>query len=329
MSETNVLEVKDLKTHFFTGDGVIPSVDGVSFQLKKGEITAIVGESGSGKSVTSYSIMGLLDKPGKIVDGQIIFDGEDLVKYSEKKMQKIRGNKISMIFQEPLTSLNPVFKIGKQIDEAILQHQNVTKVEAKQKSIEMLKKVGIPRGEEIYKTYPHLLSGGMRQRVMIAIALACNPELLIADEPTTALDVTIQSQILNILKDIKNDIGTSILLITHDLGVVAEVADKVLVMYAGKVVEDTDVYSLFNNPKHPYTKGLLSSTPKLNEEKQRLGSIKGTVPKHSEMMQGCKFASRCPYVMPRCKEISPELLTTEDNSKVRCLLFDEEEDING
>lgn len=328
MSKTSVLQVKDLKTYFYTGNGIVRSVDGVSFTLNKGEITAIVGESGSGKSVTSYSIMRLLDNPGKIVDGQIFLNDMELAKASESEMRKIRGNKISMIFQEPLTSLNPVFKIGKQIDEVILEHQKINKKEAKAKSIQMLKQVGIPRASEVYNSYPHLLSGGMRQRVMIAIALICRPEILIADEPTTALDVTIQAQILNLLKEIRQDLNTSILLITHDLGVVSEVADRVLVMYAGKIVEDTNVFELFNNPKHPYTKGLLASTPNINDEMDRLDSIEGTIPNNKEIIKGCKFASRCPFVMKQCHLSEPELFDVGD-SKVRCVMFDKEEGENG
>lgn len=322
-SNEKVLEVNQLKTSFFTDDGEIPSVNGVSFSLKKGKITAIVGESGSGKSVTSYSIMRLLDKSGKIVNGKVMLNNQDLVNLSQKQMRKIRGNQISMIFQEPLTSLNPVFKIGKQLAEAISLHEDLSKKEIKQKGIDMLEKVGISRPDKVYDSYPHLLSGGMRQRVMIAIALACNPSILIADEPTTALDVTIQSQILDLLNEIKNDFDTSILLITHDLGVVAEIADEVLVMYAGKIVEDTNVYDLFNNPKHPYTKGLLSSTPKIKEDREVLGYIKGTVPTPKNMPKGCKFHPRCPYAMEKCVQNEPELIQIDERTKVRCWLFED------
>lgn len=320
-----VLEVKDLQTQFFTHEGVVPSVNGVSFKLKKGEITTIVGESGSGKSVTSYSIMRLLEKTGKIVGGEILLEGDDLVTKSEKEMRKIRGKRISMIFQEPLSSLNPIFKIGYQIDEITKLHEKLSKKAAKVKSIEMLKKVGIARPEKIYEAYPHQLSGGMRQRVMIAMALACNPEILIADEPTTALDVTIQAQILKILNEIKNELETSILLITHDLGVVAEVADHVLVMYAGKVMESSDVYTIFKDPKHPYTKGLLNSTPKLIDTPKRLGSISGNVPNYDELPKGCKFSTRCPFVTSECLVQEPELYKVNDRSLARCILYKDSE----
>ena len=321
-----MLEVVDLKTHFYTDNGIIPSVDGVSFTIEKGRTTAIVGESGCGKSVTSYSIMRLVDSPGKIVGGEIIFEGKDLTKISEKEMRLIRGNDISMIFQEPLTSLNPVVKIGKQLNETLILHQKLTKKEAKQRSIEMLNKVGIPRAEKIYGSYPHELSGGMRQRVMIAMALSCNPKLLIADEPTTALDVTIQAQILKLMKALRDDLHTSILLITHDLGVVAEIADKVIVMYSGQVVEEADVFSLFANPKHPYTKGLLNSTPHLDDEKDELDPIKGNVPSPANRPSGCYFHPRCPHATAICRIESPELKTLDDSIKVRCWLYEEKEE---
>ncbi|MDI6706720.1 MAG: ABC transporter ATP-binding protein, partial [Bacillota bacterium] len=270
MSE-KVLEVKGLKTYFYTDDGVVPAVDGVDFEIRKGETLGIVGESGCGKSVTSLSVMRLIPSPpGKITEGQIIFKGKDIVKLSEDEMRKIRGNDISMIFQEPMTSLNPVYTIGDQISEALMLHQGMNKEQALNKSIEMLSLVGIPLPEQRVHEYPHQLSGGMRQRVMIAMALACNPEILIADEPTTALDVTIQAQILELMKDLKDRLDAAIMLITHDLGVIAEVAENVLVMYAGKVVEYSDVMSIFKNPKHPYTKGLLNSIPKLNETREKL-----------------------------------------------------------
>ncbi|MEH7275577.1 ABC transporter ATP-binding protein [Neobacillus vireti] len=320
---TKMLEVVDLKTHFYTDNGIIPSVDGVSFTIDKGETTAIVGESGCGKSVTSYSIMRLVDSPGKIAGGEIIFEGIDITKISEKEMRSIRGNDISMIFQEPLTSLNPVVKIGRQLDETLILHQKLTKKEAKQRSIEMLNKVGIPRAEKIYGSYPHELSGGMRQRVMIAMALACNPKLLIADEPTTALDVTIQAQILKLMKALRDDFHTSILLITHDLGVVAEIADKVIVMYSGQVVEEADVFNLFDNPKHPYTKGLLNSTPHLDDEKDELDPIKGNVPSPASRPSGCYFHPRCPHATAICRTESPELKKLGNSNKVRCWLYEE------
>jgi peptide/nickel transport system ATP-binding protein len=320
-----LLEVKNLHTHFFTEHGVVPSVNGVSFEVKKGETVGIVGESGCGKSVTSLSLLQLVDESGKIVNGEILFDGEDLIKYSKKQMRKIRGNKVSMIFQEPLTSLNPVFTIGSQISEAIRLHQKVSKEEAKKKTIEMIKKVGIPRAEKNYYAFPHLLSGGMRQRVMIAMALSCNPQLLIADEPTTALDVTIQAQILNLMKDLSKEYQTSIIMITHDLGVIAEMVDRVIVMYAGQIVEQNNVFELFKNPKHPYTKGLLNSTPKIHQLEDQLESIEGNVPSPFEMPMGCKFHPRCPFAIEKCLNQEPPLFQAGDGSEVRCWLHDEQE----
>ncbi len=320
-----LLEVKDLKTYFHTENGVVPSVDGVSFSIKKGETIAVVGESGSGKSVTSLSIMGLVGSPGKIVGGEILFEGKDLTTISNREMRKLRGNEIAMIFQEPLTSLNPLFTVGNQISESIRLHQKANKEEAKIKSIEMLRKVGIPRPEKVFSSYPHTLSGGMRQRVMIAMALSCNPKLLIADEPTTALDVTIQAQILQLMRNLKHDNDTSIMLITHDLGVVAEMVDTVIVMYAGQVVEYTDVYTLFKEPKHPYTKGLLDSTPKIHELKDELQSIEGTVPPPGSITQGCSFQTRCPLATDKCFMEGPELKEIAPNHKVRCWLHEEGE----
>ncbi|MGY3714610.1 ABC transporter ATP-binding protein [Sutcliffiella cohnii] len=320
-----LLEVNNLKTHFFTENGVIPSVNGVSFEIKKGETIAVVGESGCGKSVTSLSIMGLVGSPGKIVDGEILFEGRDITKLSKRELRKLRGNEIAMIFQEPLTSLNPLFTVGNQLSESIKLHQGLSKQDAKVKSIEMLQKVGIPRADKVYSSYPHSLSGGMRQRVMIAMALSCNPKLLIADEPTTALDVTIQAQILELMRNLTRENDTSIMLITHDLGVVAEMVDTVIVMYAGQVVEHTDVYTLFHNPKHPYTKGLLDSTPKIHERKDELQSIEGTVPSPANMPVGCKFNPRCPFATEKCVTQEPELTDVEKNHKVRCWLYEEEE----
>lgn len=320
----SLLEVKDLKTYFYTDNGIVPSVDGVSFSMKNGETTALVGESGCGKSVTSFSIMQLVNFPGKIAGGEINFEGKNLVELSEKEMRAIRGNEISMIFQEPLTSLNPTLRIGTQLNESFMLHQKLSKKEAKSASVDMLKKVGIPRADKVYDSYPHELSGGMRQRVMIGMALSCNPKLLIADEPTTALDVTIQAQILRLMRELKRDYNTSILLITHDLGVVAELADKVIVMYAGQVVEEGDVFSLFSNPKHPYTKGLIKSTPKIDDNEE-LVSIKGNVPSASNKPMGCFFHPRCPKAMPICRTKMPELISegTTDN-KVRCWLYEKE-----
>jgi len=324
MSE-KLIDVKNLQTHFFTENGVIPAVNGVSFSAEKGEVVAIVGESGCGKSVTSLSILQLINKPGKIVNGEILFNGKDLTTFSEKQIRKVRGNKISMIFQEPLTSLNPVFTIGNQISETIRLHQKLDKKQAKQETIEVLKKVGLPNPDKHYSSFPHQLSGGMRQRVMIAMALSCNPELLIADEPTTALDVTIQAQILNLMKKLREELKTTILLITHDLGVVAEMADKVVVMYGGEIVEQNNVYDLFENPKHPYTKGLLHSTPKIQELDYELESIEGNVPNPDQLPKGCKFNDRCPFAMDKCKEEVPSLIGMGEDSLVRCWLHENKE----
>lgn len=317
MSNT-LLEVKDLNTHFFTTNGVIPAVDGVSFALDKGETLGIVGESGSGKSVTARSIMKLVPyPPGKIVSGSIKFNGEDLLSKKESEMREIRGRKIGMIFQDPMTSLNPLFTIGNQMMEAIVIHQKVGKKEARIKAIESLKMVGIPSPEARMNNYPHNMSGGMRQRVMIAMALSCHPELLIADEPTTALDVTIQAQILDLVKEIKEKFHMSVLIITHDLGVVADIADKVIVMYAGKVMEYGTVIDLFDNPLHPYTKGLLDAIPTLDMEGERLKSIEGNLPNVNLDFKGCRFAERCKEKSEKCLRIEPELVKIK-NAYVRC-----------
>lgn len=324
-NDQTLLDIKDLRTYFYTENGVVPSVDGVSLQLKKGETVGIVGESGCGKSVTSLSIMGLVGAPGKVAGGEINFDGKDLVKASKKEMRKIRGNEIAMIFQEPLSSLNPVFTVGSQVAEAIRLHQKASKAEAKEKTIELLKVVGIPIPEKVYSSYPHSLSGGMRQRIMIAMALSCSPKLLIADEPTTALDVTIQAQILHLMRELSRKNDTAIMLITHDLGVVAEMVDRVIVMYAGQVVEQTDVYSLFKEPKHPYTKGLLNSTPRIHELNEELASIEGTVPTPAEMPKGCRFHPRCPFAMEKCVTDEPQLEELREGHQVRCWLHEEQE----
>ncbi|UOF91295.1 ABC transporter ATP-binding protein [Fodinisporobacter ferrooxydans] len=322
-----LLSIQNLKTHFFTDEGVVRSVDGVTIEIGAGETVGVVGESGCGKSITSLSIMRLIPQPGKIVDGTIQFQDRDLLQLSEKQMRSIRGNEIAMIFQEPMTSLNPVFTIGDQLVETIHLHMKLNRKQALNRAVELLKQVGIPRASEIVHEYPHRLSGGMRQRVMIAMAMACNPKLLIADEPTTALDVTIQAQILDLMRKIQNESGTSILMITHDLGVVAEMCDRVIVMYAGKIVEQTDVKTLFKNPKHPYTQGLLASMPKLNERRERLASIEGQVPTPFTMPQGCKFAPRCPFATEQCLQAEPTLLQIESESdphQVRCWLHQEE-----
>lgn len=324
MSQAPVLEVKKLRTSFFTSEGEVPAVDEISFSVRKGEVIGIVGESGCGKSVTSLSIMKLIPQPpGKIVGGEIRLNGENLVEVNEKRMRQIRGNDVAMIFQEPMTSLNPLFTIGNQLIEAIGLHRKVSKKEAFQQSVEMLKLVGLPRAEAIMKEYPHQLSGGMRQRVMIAMALSCHPRLLIADEPTTALDVTIQAQILALMRDLNDKLETSIIMITHDLGVVAEVCQRVIVMYAGKVVEEGEVEVIFKNPKHPYTIGLLQSVPDIRTKKERLYSIPGNVPKPGSILEGCRFAARCESVHERCLSDNPLLYSTEDEGHyVRCFLHD-------
>ncbi len=317
----NVLEVKNLHTCFFMDDGVVRSVDGVDFSLKEGSTLGIVGESGSGKSVTSLSIMGLLTgTTGKVTEGQIFLDGRDIANISEEEKRRLRGSQISMIFQEPMTSLNPVMKIGKQLTECILQHEKISKKEAWQKAEDMLRKTGVPRVERMMYEYPFQLSGGQRQRVMIAMALVCRPRILIADEPTTALDVTIQAQILDLMNNLKKEIGTSILFITHDLGVVAEVCDEVAVMYCGRVVEKADVYSLFANPSHPYTRGLLGSIPKLGEESDELEVIPGNVPNPRYMPKGCKFAPRCGLATDRCLEEEPGFFDLGEGHTCRCWL---------
>ncbi len=317
----NILEVKNLHTYFYTDSGVVKSVDGVDFVLKEGATLGIVGESGSGKSVTSLSIMGLLTgTTGKIAEGEILLEGRDIAHISEEEKRKMRGSQISMIFQEPMTSLNPVMKIGKQLTECILQHQNISKEEAYQKAEDMLRKTGVPRVEHMMKEYPFQLSGGQRQRVMIAMALVCRPKILIADEPTTALDVTIQAQILDLMNDLKEEIGTSILFITHDLGVVAEVCDEVVVMYCGRVVEKGDVYSLFAKPSHPYTIGLLNSIPKLGEAAEELEVIPGNVPNPKYMPKGCKFAPRCSRAFDKCMEEEPGFFSIGDGHMSRCWL---------
>lgn len=319
-----LLEVKNLKTYFYTEEGLTKAVDGLDLQLHEGETLAIVGESGCGKSVTSLSILGLVTTPpGKIEAGEILFDGEDLLKKSEKQMRKIRGNKISMIFQEPLTSLNPVFTVGKQIMEALILHRSLDKKAAREEAIRLLKLVGLPNPEKAVDDYPHQLSGGMRQRVMIAMALSCQPKILIADEPTTALDVTIQAQILRLLAELQKKTNTAIILITHDLGIVAQVAQNVVVMYAGEAVEYGDVRSIFAHPLHPYTEGLLKSIPVLGESRERLYSIEGMVPSQKNYPKGCRFAPRCEYATEKCHAEKPELLTAKDGRPVRCWKYEE------
>lgn len=323
-----VLEVRNLKTHFFTDKGVVKAVDGVNFDLYEGKTLGIVGESGCGKSITSMSILKLIDKNGKIVEGSIMYGDKDIVQLPVDEMRKIRGNEISMIFQEPMTSLNPVFRIGDLIIESIKLHQDLSKQEAHDKAVNMLKLVGIPRAERVVYDYPHQLSGGMRQRAMIAMALACDPKVLIADEPTTALDVTIQAQILSLMNDLKEKTNTAIMLITHDLGVVAQMADDVIVMYSGKVVESAEVKELYGNPKHPYTQGLLESIPDLKSEKKRLNSIEGVVPNPMELPKGCYFAPRCKFAMDKCWQEEPGVyfIDKEKNGEthqVKCFLYED------
>ncbi len=306
-----LLSVEQLQTHFATTDGINRAVDGVSFHVNAGETLAIVGESGCGKSVTAMSILRLIPEPPGKIAGAIKFQGKDLLKLSDREMRAIRGNSISMIFQEPMTSLNPVLTVGRQIGETLRLHQGMSAHQAEEKAIEMLELVGIPEARRRVREYPHQLSGGMRQRVMIAIALACNPKLLIADEPTTALDVTIQAQILDLMRDLKHRVGAAIVLITHDLGVVAEVAERVIVMYAGRKVEEATVAQLFAKPRHPYTQGLLGSVPKLGSsltgETTRLAEIPGLVPSLKRKLEGCVFASRCQYATDLCRQVAPGL----------------------
>ncbi|MBO1703340.1 ABC transporter ATP-binding protein [Eubacterium callanderi] len=315
-----LLEVKDLKTYFYTDEGVVKSVDGVSFSVDKGETLGVVGESGCGKSITSMSIMQLIGKLGKIVNGEIDFKGENLLNKDKEEMRKIRGKEIAMIFQEPMTSLNPVYTVGQQIMEAVLIHEDMTKEQARERAIQMLDLVKIPDAEKRLNSYPHEFSGGMRQRVMIAMALSCNPEFLICDEPTTALDVTIQAQILNLINELKEKTGTAVMMITHDLGVISEVADNVMVMYAGQVVEYTDVDTVFEKPLHPYTQGLISCIPKLGGQEEKLSTIKGMVPSFNDMPEGCLFCPRCEYAKDICRKERPELVDL-DGHQVRCFKY--------
>ena len=324
MGVKNILEVRNLQTSFKTEAGEVRAVDGVSFDVPKGKTIGIVGESGSGKSITALTILRLLSNNGFIKGGEVLFKEKDLIKLTEKEMRTIRGNQISMIFQEPMTSLNPVFTVGQQISETIMIHKKVSKKEAMKLSVDMLKLVGIPSPEKRVSQYPFELSGGMRQRVMIAMALACDPEILIADEPTTALDVTIQAQILELIRDLQGRLGMSVIMITHDLGVVAETCDYVAVMYAGQVVEYADIRTLFKNPKHPYTLGLLNSLPRHDIDQEKLIPIKGMVPSPFDMPVGCRFAPRCPIATEHCHAKMPGLETKEDNSQIRCWFYSDE-----
>ena len=322
-----IMEVNDLKTHFHTKKGVVKAVDGVSLKVKKGEILAIVGESGCGKSVTSQSMMRLVgDKKSEEVTGEVLYHGQDLLRKTNLEMQKIRGKDLSMVFQDPMTSLNPAYTVGTQISEMPIIHEKKDKKSAWKRAVEMLTKVGIPSPAKRAEQYPHHFSGGMRQRGVIAMSLACDPDLIIADEPTTALDVTIQAQVLDILKKLRDDTGTAIVLITHDLGVVAELCDRVAVMYAGKIVEEGTVEDIFDRPKHPYTQGLLNSVPRPGK-RERLQPIEGQPPNLHDLPEGCRFADRCPFVMDQCLEKQPELIPSEsEQHTVACWL--EEEDNN-
>ena len=317
----NVLEVRNLKTYFDINNASYPAVDGISFYLKEGETLAIIGESGSGKSVTSLSIMGLVDEPGKIIHGEILFEGNDLLKLKEKELKKIRGNMISMIYQDPMMTLNPFNKVGSQLEEALLVHGKASKKTSKSMAIELIKAVGISDAEKRFSNYPSQFSGGMRQRLMIAMAISCNPKILIADEPTTALDVTIQSEILELIRDLKKKNNMSIILNTHDLGVVAQMADRVIVMYCGKVMEESSIGNIFNNPLNPYTINLMDCIPRIDKKKDRLNSIEGYVPHPTEYGNGCRFYDRCNRRMDLCNEKIPPLLEIQDNHFVRCWLY--------
>lgn len=319
-----MLKVNNLKTYFYIDNDIIPAVDGVSFNIPKGEVVALVGESGSGKSVTSLSIMGLIKEPGRIIDGEIIFNEEDLLKKNDKELRKIRGNEITMIYQEPMSSLNPMITVGEQIAEVLIIHRKISRSNAKKEAIRMMELVGISDAKARYKDYPSQFSGGMRQRIMIAMATISNPKLLIADEPTTALDVTVQAEILKLIKGLMEDIDMSVLLITHDLGVVADMADSVCVMYCGKIMEQTSKYNLFKNPLNPYTKGLIKCIPRTDDTTDILYTIGGNVPYPTDFPKGCRFSTRCPDVMERCKKDIPPLIEVEKDHLVSCWLYHKE-----
>lgn len=323
-AKRKLLEITGLKTHFFTKRGVLPAVDGINIDIPEGGIVGVVGESGCGKSITAMSIMQLVANSGRIVEGSIQINGEDLLKKTRKEMLDIKGNKITMIFQEPMTSLNPVTTVGRQVKEAIMIHRNVSHVEAKNRVVDIFRQVGIPEPEKRYKSYPHQLSGGLRQRVMIGMAMVCEPDLMIADEPTTALDVTIEAQILSLMRGMQQKQGTAIMMITHNMGIVAELCEYIYVMYAGKIMEQANVYEIFANPRHPYTFGLLNSIPKITEEKDRLFTIRGMVPNLLALPKGCRFCPRCDKAMRICAMEEPELVETGEGHMVRCHLYDKE-----
>lgn len=326
MEKQRLLEVSNLKTYFRVDDDIFKAVDGVTFHVEEGEIVAIVGESGSGKSMTSLSIMGLIQEPGEIEEGSIKFRGKELTNLSNRDMGKIRGNEIAMIFQEPMSSLNPVFTIGYQIAETLKKHKRMRKKDGFQTAVELLELVGFARPKDIANSYPHQLSGGMRQRAMIAMSMSCNPQLLIADEPTTALDVTIQAQILEVMLDVQKEFNSAILLITHDLGVVAETAHRVLVMYGGQIVEEASVTQIFDHPHHPYTQGLLKSIPKIDEEVDRLEQIHGTVPSSNQFQAGCRFAPRCEFATDVCKQDTIPYVEIAEGHYARCVLYDDQKE---
>ena len=324
-NNNNVLEIRGLNSYFFTEKGVAPAVDGLDLDIPKGKIIGLVGESGCGKSMTAKSIMGLLKYPGRVAGGSIRFEDQDLTRLSDKELRKICGNDISMIFQEPMTSLNLVLKVGRQVRETLLVHNpTMSKAEAKQRVVEMFQRVGIPEAEKRYDCYPHELSGGLRQRVMIAMAMVCKPKLLIADEPTTALDVTIEAQILRLMKELRDETGMSVLIITHNMGVVAEICDYVYVMYAGKIMEQAETFELFDHTMHPYTKGLLDSIPRIGQNAERLHTIPGVVPNLLHLSQGCPFSNRCEYATDQCRTEKAQLHPVAPDHQVRCFRCEEE-----
>ena len=324
-NNNNVLEIRGLNSYFFTEKGVAPAVDGLDLDIPKGKIIGLVGESGCGKSMPAKSIMGLLKYPGRVAGGSIRFEDQDLTRLSDKELRKICGNDISMIFQEPMTSLNPVLKVGRQVRETLLVHNpTMSKAEAKQRVVEMFQRVGIPEAEKRYDCYPHELSGGLRQRVMIAMAMVCKPKLLIADEPTTALDVTIEAQILRLMKELRDETGMSVLIITHNMGVVAEICDYVYVMYAGKIMEQAETFELFDHTMHPYTKGLLDSIPRIGQNAERLHTIPGVVPNLLPLSQGCPFSNRCEYATDQCRTEKAQLHPVAPDHQVRCFRCEEE-----
>lgn len=324
-NNNTVLEIRGLNSYFFTEKGVAPAVDGLDLDIPKGKIIGLVGESGCGKSMTAKSIMGLLKYPGRVAGGSIRFEDQDLTRLSDKELRKICGNDISMIFQEPMTSLNPVLKVGRQVRETLLVHNpTMSKAEAKQRVVEMFQRVGIPEAEKRYDCYPHELSGGLRQRVMIAMAMVCKPKLLIADEPTTALDVTIEAQILRLMKELRDETGMSVLIITHNMGVVAEICDYVYVMYAGKIMEQAETFELFDHTMHPYTRGLLDSIPRIGQNAERLHTIPGVVPNLLHLSQGCPFSNRCEYATDQCRTEKAQLHPVAPDHQVRCFRCEEE-----